>query len=693
MATRDLAAGVSGFLQAFSAVDAAGSRRRRERMLEARLEEERQFRQAKLEMSQAAEARAQQAFDETIEARDSRIAGDRLAFDPNATNDQLRQFAPFSQAAAAELERRITQGRGVAFLGEFADAQLAQQQATLAQPGATAEEPAPTATEQPGLQAGVAGIPVAPLPGDEFALREIPVDEIERQTGVTIEPPGPTGLGRERLAGVPKTGPATVAMPSDFKSLGELEAMARADPSRRAEAQAIRDRQKAELLEADPRTVAGVREEAKAKRDQINNEWKAANSVTDPTGDSLRRLSETSPSAVVAKFWDDFNNLDKDVREDAVKWMQPVVKKSMAEQRLVLDDPETDPDSRDARIARRKYSRGLGVNQAIVGDYKPGKEAGVNAQGIPNNANGEQLAADMTANMTSPSAPSSEATLPPDKQRQIQSQLIRNTANPTARATEAQLKNLYQGVQMGIITPQQAQWAAWHGGALPGPVPEHITLGKDQSLWARIGNEYKLVHSPLGTGNDMRNDLDATTLARIGDHFSQFNTDDDDKRGTRYEGEFLAFMRRTENLANQAGVDFSSPADVSALAQRFSEEMIFKSQFEDQLFQGFDINPEYADHFGDFDRQIYGLAPQRAGRSGFRTAEEFLRAEQQEIFPDVTAQVRPFPGRTTAVDVAGFRQAVAQSGDRALIAQVDQMSNAQLEAALIAQARAEQGVQ
>jgi len=679
MATpRNVSAFTSGFLQTFSAVDAMNSRRRREKLLDERLADERAFRKQNLEFALSREARAQQEFDESVEDRDARREADEIGLDPDATDEELRAAAARSpeSTAAIRLERNRQEAQGARVLGSLSDQAIARHETTSQQEGARADPTGVTARPSDQAPSGLAAqVQAAPLPA-EVATRSIPAEEIVAQTGRLSQFVTATG----QPAGVTKN----VDVPADFLMLDEITALGLTDATR---AQAIRDRQKAELIEADPRDPATQQARAKSasEREVTNNQWEAFTDVADTNGDSLRQFVQDNPSAGVSQYWEVRNNLSADVRATADKMIAPQVQQAMAEQRLVLDSPDLDPESRDATNARRKFSRSLGVNQAITGEFNVTKEAGIRPAGIPNNDAGQALAENFSDQIQA--GPRSAATLPPNKQRQIATQLTRNTANPTGRANSQQLKNLYLAAQMKLITPADAVWASWHGGALPGPVPEHIKLGPNEALYVRVGNNFQLIRGPIGANDDFRNDI-RESIGRVDDHFSQFNSKDDPSRGLRYTGQFLGFLGRTEDLANERGMSFSNPIDVTRLMTRWTQFALLNESLNEQWIEGFGgapvLNPEWADFFPPMDQAIYGTE-----------VEEALATErEEEVFPTFgDIQIDPLAGAGAGgggVEVSRFLQAIDQTGTPEQKAFFANMSAAQVEQFLIQQALLEQ---
>lgn len=661
MARAAVATGLSSFIQAFSAVDAVGSRRRREKLLDARLEEERLFRSQQLEFQRAGEERAQTEFDETREQRQRRRAGDVVGLNPKSTDAQLREAAQDSVVAQQALLKRNSITEGTAVLSGLGDLALASRQTDAGVDGAIGEE---TETDQlSGLSQSVGA---AQLPGDLEATRRVSRDEIRKQTGAAFTIAGAAGFKQN------------FDMPADFITLDEIKEFGKTNP---AEAEAIRVRQQAELVEADPRDgteTADARDVTKADAQQL---WGDFTDASNPAGDQWRRFVDKNPSAAVSVYFDARNSLDAETRRDSDKLMKPAVDLAKAEQRLVLDAEDADPTSQDTLRAQRKYSRALAVDHAIVTGFDPAKEGGIRANGIPsgNEALGQNFSEQLQ------NGPRTEGTIAETKQQQVRSQLVRDHANPTRKATPQQLKNLYLGTQMGIITPQQAVWASWHGGQLPGAIPEHILVGKGQTLIAKTADGFKVISSPSDRNALDRkyNEFSAGSRAALQRHFSQFDTDDDKNRGTRYESDFLAFLGRTTAVASKLGIDLSSEIDLVQLARRYQQIGIFSKEYNEQFWEfGPDFigdREDFAEHFDSFDAAVYGTK-----------VDEFLRIKSGEIF-DEFRDIRVDPIQGGGIDAAGFRKALELDNPQAA-AQLNRQfpSDSALEQALLEQAQLEQ---
>ena len=656
--TQNIAAGLSSFIQAFSAVDAVGSRRRREKLLAERLEDERLFRTKQLEFAQSREDRAEELHDESREERELRLEADAIGLDPDSTDEQLREAALRSPGAEEELDRRRNFR---AFVG-LTDATLTQRQGAQAQMGAQADPTKVTAQLRPEAQLQVAELPAA------NTTREVRRDEIVAQTGFRIDPLN-AGPGFSKF----------VEVPGDFKTREELDAM-----SDQKAAKAILDRQKAELIEVDPRDpaarVASVKDASERKI--TNDAWKATLKVSDPSGDAMRQQLQENPSAGVAQYWRDRPNLDPTTKQAVDRIVAPAVRLSLQENLLVLQDPELDLQGRDAKNARRKVSLALGVAEAITIDSRPSRDAGIRSSGIP--LQNEDLAAEFFA--AAKAAPKAETTLPPNKLRQAITQVTRNFANPTKRASEEQLRNLFLLAQDGQITPQEMFFGATHGGALPAPAgerPKIVEFDPKKDRYLQYGDgSFQLIHAgsdPDAAAN--RNLLKGEGGRILRDLATQFDTKDHPNRGQSFLGPFLAGLRLHEDEASAAGFDFSNPLDVAQLFVAYGQEVLVKDELNNQWFEAGDFLPKYEDVIAP---DVWASIFSGAGR-------QFLKGKAEEGILNEFSEFQIDPVGGAGVNVAGARQSVAQSNDPELQAQFDNMTNAQVEQFLIQNTLAEQG--
>ncbi len=654
MASPGVAQGLSSFVQAFSAVDAVGSRRRREKLLDERLEDERLFRSQQVEFAQSREDRAQELHEESQEERQLRIEADGIGLDPESTDAQLREAGKRSLVAREAINHR----KGLSAFKGLADATIASRQVAAIQAGQQEEPTQETASLSSGVQ--VAELPKA------TTTREVRRDEIVAQSGFRIDPVA-AGVGNVSR---------WVEVPGDFKTLDELDAL----PDQK-EAQAIRVRQKAELLEADPRSGTARAEIIKdvSKRKATNDKWAAATKVSDLGGDSMRQQLQENPSAAVAEYARDRNNLSAATRTAADKIVGPAVKASLAENNLVLQDPELDPTSRDAANANRKVSVALGVAQEILLAARPGRDAGIRQPGIPQG--NKELAAAFGVAMLA--AAKGETTLSAAKSRQGATQLQRNTANPTKRVGDHQLNNLYWLAQSGQIPVASAIYAASHGGALPPDTPSIIQIDPKKDAYVTYPGGIQLLRGASNPDDEANRNLLAGASGQIlTATFSRFNTKDYPDRGDATMGAFLAGLRTTEDEANAAGIDFSNPLDVNQVAQAWIQEVALFKELESQWWEAGDFNPKYEDHVApDIWTSIYkGL-----GR-------KFLAGKEEEGFLNEFAgmEVGEVGGR--GVNVAGARQAAERSNDPQLVSLFDSMTNEQLQAWLIQNSQSEQGL-
>ena len=631
--SQQVATGLSAFVQTFSAIDAVGSRRRQEKKLDERLEDERLFRSQQLEFAQSREDRAQETHEESQEERRLRLEADAVGLDPDSTDEELRAAAVRSPIAVAEIDHR----RGLSAFKGLTDAQLEARQAQAAAAG----EPDPNSvTAQPS---GLSGSDtVGELPSDPRLTREIDLSEIAKQAGVD-EP-----VSDFRRAD-------SVPMPLDWKTEAEINAM----PDKR-EAQALRDRQAAEAKEIMQGDVSGAaqdvkRDRAASERKILDEQWTSIATITDTTGDSNRKLYQDNPSLGTGAYYRQRSSLSKNARDEADVFMAPIAQQSLAEQRAVLDDPELDPTSRDARNAQRKHSRAASVINAISYGKKPAQEVGIR-DGLPQGQ--DELAGQFVS--AAEAAPAPATTLPLNKERQLDTQFSRLTANPAKRLSHAQMDNIYTAMKAGLITSVEAHYMATHGGARMPVAGEVFSHSPGQDLMRKFPDgSVQLIapaRDPKLDGVAGRNLMESMGHDMITEYFSSFDTDDDEGRGAKYKFAAMRIMGRVEDVANQNGFDYNNPMDVLRLATRITQTVLIREEFNKQLIMTIDgkpeVNPDFGDHFGEIEKAI------------FDPSLDVLRAaKEKEIFDDFEGlPLEPLRGNEGDA-VARFRQALVSSND------------------------------
>jgi len=109
---------VESFMRGFSFVDEIKRQKKADQRLEARLAEDKAERSFQRRRQIASDRRVGTLFEQQQEDRADRLEdeqkreeGDRIALNPDATDDQLREFAPYSPEAAAALKRRNEEAR------------------------------------------------------------------------------------------------------------------------------------------------------------------------------------------------------------------------------------------------------------------------------------------------------------------------------------------------------------------------------------------------------------------------------------------------------------------------------------------------------------------------------------------------------------------------------------------------------
>ncbi len=642
--SRQYASGLSSFIQAFSAVDAVGSRRRQEKKLDERLEDEREFRAKQLEFAQNREDRAEELHDESFEEKELRLEADRIALDPSSTEEQLREAALRSPMANEKLEYNRQLG---AFVG-LTDAALARQQTAAAQAGAT-EEAALVTAQQSGLSDKT---PVGELPSDPRVTRSISIEEIESQAGQKA----PVGDPRRINA---------IDMPLDWKTQDEINAM-----SDKQAAQTIRDRQTAEareLLEGDLSSVAQnkARERTDSEREILDNSWNAISTVSETSGDHDRKLYLDNPTMGVNDYHQNRSTLSKNVREKADIFMAPVAEQARKEQWAILSDPEMDPTSRDYSNARRKFNQAIRVGNAIALSVDSARKGGIKTSGLPP----DQMELAEPLREAAIAAPKLPTTLPSTKERQIAAQEARLTANPAKRLSRTQINNIFLGAQAGYFTMDSALYRATHGGAPPPGEVETFSHDPKKDLYVKYPGGIQLVRparDPDFDGNESaRNLLETAGSDIVNDYFDQFNTEDDETRGAGYKFAALGIMGRVEDRANEEGYAYSNPLDVQRLLTRITQTVLIKERFNEQWMIGTDWQPEFSEYFKSIEDAIFDPR-----------LDKFRGEKAGEFFDDFEGlDLQPLGGGD-GDRITRFQQALISSNDpRAKI--VSQMSDEQ----------------
>lgn len=572
---------LQSFLGSFSAVDAAGSRRRQERKLDQRLADEKEFREFRQGIIQSGEDRSQATFEENQRLSEVERRGRSLALREDSTDEELLEVAQAGSASAAEeLNRRRVIGRGAAALGLAADQSIIQTGQDIKQAQADAD----AITESQGPRSLSGGVQAPQIPGDENATRTIPGTELEALRGNA-------GQG----------GSAGVQVPAGIQTQAELGAIANLK-----EAEKIRDAQTATLSDPAIRPAGTSSEEGRTfgetaaiNNARINEEWNSFSDINDSAGEQQRDLP---PSQLTAKYFQDYNNLSRETKNKTAPQMSPVVAQTMRDQRELIDAPDADPASREVRNASRKYGEALALSGQMITDYRPAELAGVRATGIP--AGNVELAEEFGVHVLN--APRSQAPLSTTQLRQIQTQQERLAANPAKKVTPSQLQKIYMGVQAQIYTPKTAIWMASHGGQLPPTVPTTLKLKDDESLYSVNPNNgaFSLIRGSIDAANN--NELGDDANAILDKYFTSFNTEDSPGRGQETKGAYVSFLSRTQDLAAANGFDLNDRLDVQALATRWAQVSIFAEQFSNQYWEDGDWDPVFEEHFGSIEEAVYG---------------------------------------------------------------------------------------
>jgi len=174
---------LNNFMRGFSFVDTIKRQKKADQRLETRLSEERDERAFQKRRMQRADRRADTLFGQQQEDRvriledeERRKEGDTIALNPDATDDELREFAPYSSAAREALKRRNEEAR---IKGAISDAQTI---GVAGQPGAASPD-------RPSLSDAVAPEGAGAAPTDNPV-----VDPAQAEAAAAASPTGAAGF-------------------------------------------------------------------------------------------------------------------------------------------------------------------------------------------------------------------------------------------------------------------------------------------------------------------------------------------------------------------------------------------------------------------------------------------------------------------------------------------------------------------
>jgi hypothetical protein len=563
--SRDANAFVSSFMQGFSFVDDINSRKRREDMLEQRLAEESEAR--KFQRQRLTQIDAERGAD-----RASRLTKEQRAAEANrllaadASDEELQPFADFPAVGA-----RITQRRNDA--ADQADLGLISRGEGLTGAvgaGVTQDEVPPSADPN-GLTGAVQP---APIPGNEFDT--------------------PEKLTDRELNELANTDPAGAAQVRD---------------QQRADVQTRRDAQNA----AGPTGIGGpgapvttdaekAATKRRAQQDQVNTEWDIFLDINDVAGDALRNLD---PNLITAKYFDDRGNInDPQMRDQLDKRMAPHIQTTIGTQQEVLAG--VDPQSPEARNARRKLGEAYGLANEIGVQYEPLRQNGVDARGLPTNG-GNQALTDAVVNSVS-GAPG--MSLPPDPNMTRADQTIINRGT-SGRVSERFSQAAFRQFKNGRINFAQYD-SLIRTGRLPQVAPTFEQTDPKKDTW-RVdanGNRQLIIparHVPTQEEleSNSRNLINKDGLAHLNRISGAYDTPDDPVRGTRLVGSFINALAGNERRAMQGGYDLSTVNDVGALYQRWVDLHVLRDAYNDEWFADGRFNPDFTEEYGTLDTALF----------------------------------------------------------------------------------------
>lgn len=590
---------MQGFMQGYGFIDNIHARKRAEARLEQRLHEERNQRAWQRERISKIDAQQQ------IDRLRRREAEDKLIErqgEYDAANAALAKVRPGDYAGGvAALEPYAHLPEIQAKISEFR--QYGQQQADdllLARGG------------QQGLQAGAAGAAAgggaaaapgtaAAGPGAAAAPSGVAAP-VQQFGGPTVYPD----------AGLPPQGP--VAEAQQRLSKADLEEIAVTDPKAAAEA---RDRQEAEgqtIWQSsgvpDPRgegrgvsptsiTQQRIRKE-EANREATRDSWATNLDINNPTGDAFRSLN---PSAQIGQYYRDRSALTPKLQAEGDRLMAPHVEATIAENQELLANPELDPNSWEARAAKRKLNEAYALINARAG-FKPNEAAGV-VGALPVNGRNQALVDQVI-------------------ERSVQQPGPQSPGTPSQVAAENRV--LERGPKNGRVSSAftSAAWRKYKRGEIDFPTYQHlVNTGRFPSgatteieqfdpkkgpVWAitRDANGNVALQKIIEGSEDA--DAQAAKLRNLieGDAMEQINKWGEDlaeqlgtgKNGTQYTMEFFSMLSQNESAARQRGYDYGNIGDISQLWQRYKQLNIVSEAIDNELIYKGQWNTDFQTAFG-----------------------------------------------------------------------------------------------
>ena len=634
---------MSSFMQGYSFIDDINSRKRQEKLLEERISEEdkqRDFLRQRL-LQQDAERGADRATG--IVARQRREAANRLLADPNTPDEDLAPYSDIPEVAQYVRDRKldardqadleiITRGEG-GLVGAVSGQQPAGQQ--------------PAGQQPPGGL--VDAVQPAPLPANEF-------EEPQRLTTREL---------------------------NDLADQDPQAAMAARDEisTEKEERYRLQRQAQAAGLHADERPLTQAERERVVRRsqqDQVNNEWDAYLDIEDASGDGLRQLD---PNILTAKYFDDRENItDLDRQTQLDKRMIPNIQATIATQQEILQTagPEGQ-QTPEARNARRKLSEAYGLANTIHVSYKPLRQAGVDARGLP--ANGANAA--LTDAVVDQIDQGSGSPLPPNPNT-TRADLTMLSRGTKGRVSERFAQAAFRQYKNARITRPDYESLIRTGHL---PMSSTITqTDPTKDTWANITNPdgtttRKLIipartlpkAAKAAAADTGRNLLDEDGLKHLNNIASAFNTKDDPTRGTMLSNSFITALAANEGRARQAGYDLSSVNDVGLLFQRWTDLHVIRDAYNDEWFYNGRFNPDFTQDYGTLDEALFKPSVDKLAASGeleipgtttlgmFGTSPRLLGTKGRD--PAVYNQVRQqFPEYAQSSDAEIEAAIAAQQG-------------------------------
>ena len=478
----------NSFMRGFSFVDDINSRKRKEKMLADRLEEEAKDRAAAREDRRVRRERETTIFNQNQEDRE-RIQnerelgreGDRVALRGNATQEELAPFINFSQAA---------RDKYAALVGEdqlLRDLETVR--STSARPTQTGGLSAQVASGNPGeVEPGqTAESLLAPSRGRD-AFQSVDLDDLQ-------DPDAPRGLGGQilenlegagnRVTGTLRglsvgaanavnqaLGDSPVESGADFGSaLGgnisvpgeytteeeftqindpaEFEAARRRNDDIIADIKRRGDTGEENLSRLDLLRNGDREMRAEARQEEFRTEQRYVD-YSDPDQNSqFRSLAAEDPHAASIQYFSDRATLQSANPQLAAamdQQLQPVLQAAEVQlQDTIAGSPQATPDR--ARAVRDL--RNLQATQGqIYSDYSPSQAAGIRDTGLP--IGNAELAGNVADLAVDPNRPRPSVPMPGAQVRAAATTTSRMSGN--RRATEAQLRAAIRLVDAGLAT-------------------------------------------------------------------------------------------------------------------------------------------------------------------------------------------------------------------------------------------------